>query len=158
MYPRRWYNRKKLNDQDSTIGLQIIGSIDEDGYLRREIAKVYKDVFSNFSEFTPQDEPAGYKNSYFSFCVKTPFQKLNKWKSFYNYHLKNGGDSFYAMMSIVYQEDIMKKLGYAKKYKGKCEIAEQIQPNCMLFKTNYRSVKEAKKNIDILFKNLKRKL
>ena len=40
----------------------------------------------------------------------------------------------------VYKRQVMKKLGYAKKYKGKCEIAEKIQPNCMLFKTNYRSV------------------
>jgi len=146
----------RISEFQAAVACAQFERVDEKVFLRRETAKMYNDVFSNFIQFEPQDEPTGYKHSYFSFCVKTPFQKLKKWKSFYNYHLKNNGDSFYAMMSIVYQEDIMKKLGYAKKYKGKCKIAEQIQPNCMLFKTNYRSVKEAKKNIDTLYKNLKK--
>ena len=57
-------------------------------------------------------------------------------------------------MSPVYSEGIMKKLGFEKKYKKKCHITENIQPRAMLFKTNYRSLNEAKKYINILEKNL----
>lgn len=35
---------KKLNETDNAVGLQIIGSIDEDGYLRREIANIVNDL------------------------------------------------------------------------------------------------------------------
>ena len=103
----------RISEFQAAVACAQFERVDEKVFLRRKTAKMYNDVFSNFIQFEPQDEPTGYKHSYFSFCVKTPFQKLKKWKSFYNYHLKNNGDSFYAMMSIVYQEDIMKKLGYA---------------------------------------------
>jgi len=35
---------KKLNAEDRIIGLQIVGSIDEDGYLRREISNIVNDL------------------------------------------------------------------------------------------------------------------
>ena len=72
----------------------------------------------------------------------------------YNFHLQNKGDDFYAMMSPVYSEGIMRKLGFEKKYKKVCNVTEQIQPRAMVFKTNYRSINEAKKYVNILEKNL----
>ena len=59
-------------------------------------------------------------------------------------------------MSPVYSEQIMKKMGYEKKYKKLCPVTEEIQPRSMLFKTNYRSLKEAKKFTSILEINLKK--
>jgi len=35
---------KKLSEEDKKIGLQIVGSIDNDGYLRREIANIVNDL------------------------------------------------------------------------------------------------------------------
>ena len=35
---------KKLNEKDEKVGLQIIGSVDDDGYLRREIANIVNDL------------------------------------------------------------------------------------------------------------------
>ena len=35
---------KKLNEEDKIIGLQIVGSIDNDGYLRREISNIVNDL------------------------------------------------------------------------------------------------------------------
>ena len=31
---------------------------------------------------------------------------MEDWKSFYNFHVKRGGDDFYAMMSTVYEEEV----------------------------------------------------
>jgi len=57
-------------------------------------------------------------------------------------------------MSTVYEEDIMKKHKDYKNWQNSCPITEEIQPKCILFKTNYRTIEEAEKNISILEKNL----
>ena len=44
----------------------------------------------------------------------------------------------------------MRKLGYFEKYIGTCPIAEKIQPKMMQFKTNYRTLDDAKKQIEKL--------
>ena len=59
-------------------------------------------------------------------------------------------DDFYAAMILTYEEPIMKKLGYYQKCKGTCPVAEKIQPRMMQFKTNYRTIDEAKKHIEKL--------
>lgn len=47
---------KKLNEIDEKIGLQIIGSIDEDGYLRREIANIVNDLAFGQNIITTAEE------------------------------------------------------------------------------------------------------
>ena len=54
------------------------------------------------------------------------------------------------MMSPVYSEEIMKDLGYCNENLNKCPVTEEIQPRCMLFKTNYRSIDEARNFIEKL--------
>ncbi len=104
---------------------------------------------SNFENFEPQEVPKGYKHSYFTYSVKSPFRKLEDWKSFYKFHVNKGGDSFYAMMSTVYEEDVMRKNENYKDWRRACPVTEEIQPRCMLFKTNYRSIAEAEKHISV---------
>ena len=87
--------------------------------------------------------------------MKSPFLKVEDWLSFYDYHIKNGGDDFYGMIALSYNEPFMVKLGYYDKYKGKCPVAEEVQRRCMLFKTNYRTIEEAEKNINVLAKTIK---
>ena len=52
----------------------------------------------------------------------------------------------------------MKELGYYEKNFNKCLVTEEIQPKCMLFKTNYRSIGEAKVYIKKLEDSLKKYL
>lgn len=47
---------KKLNPKDEKIGLQIIGSIDEDGYLRREISNIVNDLAFGQNIMTTEEE------------------------------------------------------------------------------------------------------
>ena len=49
----------------------------------------------------------------------------------------------------------MKDLGYREENLNKCPITEEIQPRCMLFKTNYRSISEAKNFIKKLKVSIK---
>ena len=65
-----------------------------------------------------------------------------------------GGDGFYAPVMIPYLEPSLK---YMIKDKNiNCPIAENLQQNTMCFKTNYRDLNEAKKQIDILLNLLER--
>lgn len=47
---------KNLDETDEQIGLQIIGSIDEDGYLRREIANIVNDLAFGQNIMTTEEE------------------------------------------------------------------------------------------------------
>ena len=145
----------RISEFCSAIALAQFEKVDEKVKLRRDIAKLYIKTFKKFPQFEFQTAPKYYKHSYFTFAIKSPFSNTKEWKKFYNFHIKNNGDDFYAMMSPVYSESIMKKLGFEKKYKKVCAITENIQPRAMLFKTNYRSLAEAKKYINILSKNLR---
>lgn len=144
----------RISEFCAAVALAQFEKVDEKVNLRRNIAKIYQNIFKNFDNFEPQKVPNGYKHSYFTYSVKSPLAKLEDWKSFYNHHVNNGGDTFYAMMSTVYEEEVMKKNENYKIWKGSCPITEKIQPRCMLFKTNYRSISEAEKHISVLKKSL----
>ncbi|MBD1141560.1 DegT/DnrJ/EryC1/StrS family aminotransferase [Pelagibacterales bacterium SAG-MED32] len=140
----------------AAVALAQFEMVEEKVKIRRDIAKLYDEVFSDYNSFSPQEVPEGYGHSYFTYSVKSPFSKLAEWKSFYKSHVSNGGDTFYAMMATVYNEGIMRELGYSDEFHGKCPITEEVQPTCMLFKTNYRSIEEAEKNISVLKDSLKK--
>ncbi len=145
----------RFNEFLAAITLAQFERVEEFVKIRREIAKLYDEVFVNTS-FKPQTVPEGYVSSYFTYAVESPFSDLNDWLKFHNSHIDNGGDDFYASMILTYEEPIMKKLGYYEKWKGKCPIAEKIQPIMMQFKTNYRTIEEAKKNIEVLRKSIEK--
>ena len=145
----------RISEFCAAVALAQFELVEEKVKIRRDIAKIYSELFSEFPEFEVQEVPIGYVHSYFTYSVKSPFKKLGDWKKFYTDHVKNGGDNFYAMMSPVYSEEIMKDLGYCEQNLNKCPITEEIQPRCMLFKTNYRSISEAKNFIKKLKVSIK---
>ena len=144
----------RISEFQAAVALAQMEQVEEKVKIRRDIANIYDNIFSKYENFEPQEVPEGYKHSYFTYSVKSPFAELERWKSFYNHHTENGGDTFYAMMSTVYEEKVMVEHKDYKEWKNSCPITEEIQPKCILFKTNYRSVDEAEKNIQILEKNL----
>jgi len=140
----------RFNEFLAAIALAQFEIADERVKLRRDIAKLYTEIFTN-TNFKMQKIPEGYVSSYFTYAVESPFEKINEWSNFHKHHINNGGDDFYAAMILSYEEPIMKKLGYYEKCKGTCPVAEEIQPKMMQFKTNYRTIEDAKKQISILF-------
>ena len=84
-------------------------------------------------------------------------------------HVSNGGDGFYAALSIAYEEPAIKNRAFYGTYlpkdpqiypkeflyeKGLCPIAESFQPKIMKFKNNYRNLDVAKRKIEILHKTI----
>ena len=144
----------RISEFCAAVALAQFEKVEEKVKLRRDIAEIYNLIFKNYENFEPQKTPQGYTHSYFTYSVKSPFKKLDEWKLFYKFHTSNNGDDFYAMMSTVYEEDVMLKNSNYNSWKKSCPITEEIQPKCMLFKTNYRSVSEAEEKIFTLKKNL----
>jgi len=143
----------RFNEFLAAIALAQFEIADERVKLRRDIAKLYTEIFTN-TNFKMQKIPEGYVSSYFTYAVESPFEKINEWNNFHKHHINNGGDDFYAAMILNYEEPIMKELGYYEKCKGTCPTAEEIQPKMMQFKTNYRTIEDAKKQIDIVKSSL----
>ena len=143
----------RFNEFLAAIALAQFEIADKRVELRRSIAKLYTEIFSN-TDFKIQKIPEGYISSFFTYAVESPFEKINEWKNFHDYHINNGGDDFYAAMILGYEEPIMRELGYYDKCKGTCPVAEQIQPKMMQFKTNYRTIEEAEKQINIIKSSL----
>ena len=139
----------RFNEFLAAIALAQFEIADQRVKLRRDIARLYTEIFSN-TNFKMQKIPEGYVSSYFTYAVESPFENINEWSDFHKYHINNGGDDFYAAMILTYEEPIMKKLGYYEKCKGTCPVAEKIQPRMMQFKTNYRTLDEAEKHIEKL--------
>mgnify|MGYP001189409938 FL=1 len=139
----------RFNEFLAAIALAQFEIADERVKLRRDIAKLYTEIFTN-TNFKMQKIPEGYVSSYFTYAVESPFKKINEWSDFHKYHINNGGDDFYAAMILGYEEPIMRELGYYEKCKGTCPVAEEIQPKMMQFKTNYRTLDGARKHIEKL--------
>lgn len=146
----------RISEFCAAVALAQFEMVDKKVKLRRDISKMYNELFSNFDNFEPQEVPEGYTHSYFTYSVKSPFEKLEDWKSFYNFHVKRGGDDFYAMMSTVYEEDVMTKHKDYVVWKGSCPVTEKIQSKAILFKTNYRSINDAEKNVIKLKESLEK--
>jgi perosamine synthetase len=143
----------RYNEFCAAVALAQFERLDEIVDLRQKVGKLYDKAFKGTC-FEPQSTPEDRTHSYFSYGVKSPFNEIEGWLDFYKRHQDNGGDDFYGMMQPAYKEPIMVELGYAEKYKDLCPTAEKVQQRSMLFKTNYRNIEEAEKNINVLRKTL----
>ena len=156
----------------AAVGLAQVERVEHFIKHRRKLAKIYYDAIKDCDWMIPQFTPKGYYHSYWTYTLR--YEGLNRlgvsWKEFYNRHVKNGGDGFYAGLSIAYEEPAIKNktfygayLPKDKKYfpnefdykKGLCPTAESFQPKLMKFKNNYRNIDEAKRKIDILRMTIK---
>ena len=83
-----------------------------------------------------------------------PMMLNHDWKCFYNHFTEIGGDGFYAMPQLPYNEPALKDKFWDvlpfKKYS--CPVAENLQKRLMLFKTNYRNLGNAERQAEILAK------
>jgi dTDP-4-amino-4,6-dideoxygalactose transaminase len=81
--------------------------------------------------------------------------KGDDWVGFYEQFCKQNGDGFYAMPKVPYQESAL--INYrkwwnlqGKEYGHECPIAEGLQKRLMLFKTHYKTIAHATRQVSIL--------
>lgn len=131
--------------------------------MRIIAAKHFIDAIKDFNWLTPQAEPNGYKNTYWSNTILLNTDKVD-WFEFRNKFIEYGGDGIYGAWQLGYLEPIYRNknfLGrekYINKYgeynycKGLCPVAEYIQPRLLQFKTNYWDEEKGVKQAEILRK------
>jgi len=139
----------RISDICSAVALGQLERLDELNAFRTESALRHARVLSQVPWLIPQKFGPEYSHAWWSYPVKIADDRL-VWKDFYNYYIAAGGPGFYAAWKLTYREPFMQKREWAGREKyvpgyvdlhypnsGLCPIAETIQPQLMLFKTNY---------------------
>jgi len=124
---------------------------------RIAVAKVFDEALQGQSLLKPQFVPAGYKNSYWTYCcvLQTDHPETD-WYRFRDLFQKNGGDGYYAAWKLSYNEpayqDIVQHMpGVWQRYDASlCPNAEYLQKRMIQLKTNYFDLEEARTQAAIL--------
>jgi hypothetical protein len=136
--------------------------------IRIESAKLSSKIINQDPDFfSPQKRLDHSINSYWALAVKYYGDKNKKisQKTFKKKYLELGGDIIRGAWSVPYLEPVISKNKF-KEFnkniykdiyykKGSCPIAEKIQKQLMIFKTNYRNLKLAEFQSSLLLKTIK---
>ena len=125
--------------------------------VRIAVARIFDEALEGQSLLKPQFVPAGYKNSYWTYCcvLQTDHPETD-WYRFRDLFQKNGGDGYYAAWKLSYNEtayqDIVQHMpGVWQRYDASlCPNAEYLQKRMIQLKTNYFDLEEARKQAAIL--------
>ena len=144
----------RMNNITAAIALGQIERLDEIVDKRKLIGNMYLEKFSDIDWFVPQRTPKDCINSYYTFSVDYKGEEKFglSWKGFYKKFKELGGDGFYGVVAIPYTETVFIQNAFknVNLTLGQCPNAELLQSRVMCFKTNYRNIEDAKKNINIL--------
>lgn len=157
----------RLPDFLSAIALAQLEKLDYFIECRQYAAKVFTEAIGSSDLITPQFIPKNCTHSHWAFAAR--YNGENKgslsWRDFRKKYIINGGDGIYSAWKPPYLEPVM----YNKKYikfnpglynnlhypPGMCPIAEKLQKELLIFKTNYYDKNIADQKAESLFKTLK---
>lgn len=156
----------RMSEFLSAIALAQLERIDSLIDMRIKSAQIFLNAIEDCPYLIPQHTPEYSTNSYWSLGVKyLGEEKMGvSWKDFRKRYIENGGDGIYGAWSVPYLEPVMESRAFANrmpsiydniKYgKGLCPVAEKIQSQMMVFKTNYRNIELAAKKANALKKTI----
>ena len=128
---------------------------------RIKVAEIFDQVVNSTDLLQRQQEPEGYRNSYWSYSMLLKTDRPEtEWYRFRDLFQKNGGDGYYAAWLLSYQEplfknEIQKWNEVWQKYQdGLCPMAEYLQKRIIQLKTNYWDLSEAEQQAEILRKTI----
>lgn len=142
----------------AAAALAQLERIDELVGMRIEIGKLFNEVAGDCDWLVPQKTPKGYTNSYWTYALLLKGNKVS-WHKFRKAFIDNGGHRFYGCFKLNYMEPALLGTKFKENNieykKGLCPIAEKIQPNLILLKTNFVDLDYAKSQADALQKTIK---
>jgi perosamine synthetase len=102
----------------------------------------------------PQRVPAGVEHTYYTYGLRYLGDRVHgePWKQFWRRYQEAGGDGFYAACRIPYLEPAYRAalVGGRPFDRDGCRVAEQLQPEIMQLKTNYRDLALAARKAEVL--------
>jgi perosamine synthetase len=144
----------RMSEVSAAVGLAQFERIDAIVERRIAVANIFLKAVQNVEWIVPQFIPKNYKHSHYTFSFEYKGSELLgiRWKEFYNMYVERGGDGFYSACVVPYLEPVFQEHECYKEIykKGMCPTAEDLQKKIMQFKTNYRSLEDAKKKANIL--------
>ena len=153
----------RMSELTAAVALGQLERLTELVENRIRAAEFFDNAINGVDYLQRQAEPAGYKNSYWSYSVILITEKPEvEWYRFRDVFQKNGGDSFYAAWKLTYMEplfihEVQKQNGVWQEYAtGLCPNAEYLQPRMIQFKTNYWDLTEAERQAEILRKTVQK--
>jgi len=141
----------RLSEFLSAIALAQLERLDELVKMRENSARIFIDAVEDCPYLQPQHTPEYSSNSYWSLGIKYLGEDMIgvPWQDFRKKYMQNGGDGIYGAWSVPYLEPVMAERNFVtrmpsiygdiKYHKGMCPVAEKIQSQMMVFKTNYRN-------------------
>ncbi len=158
----------RLPEFNAAIALAQLEKVEKLINLRIHSANIFLKVIDKYPNFfTPQKCQENSINSYWALAVKYCGDK-NKGvsqKTFKKKYLQYGGDIIRGAWRVPYLEPVMSKNRFKEINKdiyknifykpGICPVAEKIQKQLMIFKTNYRNLKLAEFQSSLLLKTIK---
>ena len=144
----------RMNAVTAAVGIAQLERINHLVQRRICIGNMFLRAIKDCDWLIPQNVPENMNHTYYTFGVRyLGKDKFNiSWEEFYNLYTERGGDGFYAAWVNPYLEPALKGKKFNQQIckPGLCPLAESYQKQIMLFKTNYRDLGEARKNVKIL--------
>ena len=144
----------RMNSVTAAVGLAQLERVEHLVQRRVSIGEMFNKAIEGCSWLIPQSKIEESNHTYYTYAVRYEGEKNNKvtWEDFYSRYTASGANGFYAAWVNPYLEPVMKGRVYSgiKLKEGMNPIAEEYQKKIMLFKTNYRDLAEARKDIDLL--------
>ena len=156
----------RLSEFLSAIALGQLERLDDLIQMRIDSANIFIDAIQDCPYLQAQYTPEYSTNSYWSLGIRyLGEQQIGvSWQDFRKRYMLNGGDGIYGAWSVPYLEPVMAERNFVRRmpaiyenvnyHQGMCPVAEKIQSQMMVFKTNYRSSKLAKLKADALRKTI----
>jgi perosamine synthetase len=142
----------RLNKISCAIGL---GQLERSKMIvqrRIKVAQIFINVIKDCKWLIPQKINTNCKHSYFTLALKYEgmFYFSLSWTDFYKKFKANGGDGFYAAWMCPFNEPIIKNSKRIIVNKKEYSNAIELQKKLILLKTNYRNLRDARKQAQIL--------
>ena len=133
----------RMSEVQAEIGIEKLKTVMDAVWTRQEIGYLWQHALG--TQLQPHNYDA--ENTFYSAAWVLPLRHESEyeWQRFYEEFCSVGGDGFYAMPQVPYNEPAL------AEFKGLEDnsVALDLQKRLVLFKTHY-SLEEAKRQADIL--------
>ena len=154
----------RMPEVAAAVGLAQTERYEEFVERRVSLGKLMREVSEDSKIVLPQKKIEGSKNTYWTFAARLVNPEI-KWQDFRSKFIEFGGESIFGCWALTYDEPVVEK-GFYKTHNpmlyndlvfshGICPNAEKIQPQLMLFPTNYQKIEEGEIQAEALSKTIR---